>query len=103
MDTLAFLSHQHEDPDQLHARQCEGVVVVNPLLLDEPTCHHPDLVLNHRPCFMLLLLEHPFQGDWMMAVGQINKLLGLVLLNGLAALQCTTLRPLLLRRRWQVP
>jgi hypothetical protein len=51
MDTPPFLSRKREeDSYRLHARnRSEGVVVVDPLLLDESTRNQPSLVLDHCP------------------------------------------------------
>ena len=76
-----------EDTDWLHARhRVEGIIVFNPLLLDEAARHQPRLVLDHRALLILLELEHPFEGDGAVAAGQWHQLPGVVLLDGLELL-----------------
>ena len=61
MDKPTLLCRQRKDTDGLLARdEREGVVVVDPLLLNEPTRHQPRLVLDHLPC--LVLLDPPILG-----------------------------------------
>jgi len=39
-------------------------------------------MLGHLALFVLLELEHPFQGDGVVSIGQINQLPCPILLNG---------------------
>jgi hypothetical protein len=85
VNTPPFLSRQRkEDLDRLHAcHSGEGIVIVDPVLLDKAAHYQPRLVLDHRALLVLLELEHPLKSDGAVAAEQWHQLPSAVLLDGL--------------------
>jgi hypothetical protein len=82
MNMLGLLGCQRKESHRFHpCHEGEGIVEVDPLLLQETACHQSSLVLDDGADFIPLQFEHPLKGDCVMTMREINELPGAVRLN----------------------
>jgi hypothetical protein len=75
MNMPALLGCQREESHGFHpCHRGEGIVEVDPLLLQETACHQASLMLDDGVGFIPLQFEHPLKGDRAMTMREISEL-----------------------------
>jgi hypothetical protein len=77
-----FLGCQCKESHKFHpCHGSEGVIEVDPLLLQETVCHKTSLVLDDGAGFIPFQLKQQLKGDGAVTTREVSKLLGVVRLN----------------------